>query len=223
MNPELDTFDCKVTLPDWRLHLASLARKEGRDLGNVMDVATRGARAHLLRHYPDSQLLSHPTVAAIRECLRNQGHDPDRTPPCSELLLRRFLAAEEIPRGCLAWEFLAVLTVKSGAPWAVLDRDRLEPPLVFRRGEDGETLRLADRDFPCSGLPVLADRRGVQASPWTYGEPRDLAEATTAVFVCFLPPDLFRQVDPKSHVGRLIWLTWAYSFVFERTCTFNPD
>ena len=42
MQPELDTFDCTVTLPDWRLHLASLTVARNRDLGNVLDMATQG-------------------------------------------------------------------------------------------------------------------------------------------------------------------------------------
>ena len=41
------------------------------------------------------------------------------------------------------------------------------------------------------------------------------------VFVCYLPKPLFRRLEPKSHMGRAIWLTWAYRFVFERTCSYR--
>lgn len=216
---ELDTFDCQVLLDGWRLHLAQLAVARERELGNVMDVLVSGTQAELARRFPGGCLQSGSTLVAIRDHLRCLGIDPDATPPCSELMIRGFLADGAIARGALAWEFLAALTIRSQAPWAVLDRCALKPPLVFRQGTSGETLPRTAGEFDCNGLPVLADQTGVVASPWTYGLPGDLSGCPEVVFVCFLPQDIFRSIQPKSHLGRVVWLTWAYRFVFERTCS----
>ncbi|MFH1845810.1 MAG: hypothetical protein ABIF77_21715 [bacterium] len=215
---ELDTFDCRVDLPDWRIHLASLAANTERDLRNVMDMATKGAVAELQRSHPDGDLLADGTVSALHRSLTRLGFDPSRLPTCSEQLLSRILNHRAIERGCLAWEFLNVLTVKSHAPWVALDRQQLKPPLVFRIGAPDEILVTPEGDFGCEGLPVLADTEAVKASPWTVNRPDDLVSAKDVVFLCFLPWELFRKVQPKSHLGRVVWLTWAYRFVFERTC-----
>ena len=88
-------------------------------------------------------------------------------------------------------------------------------------GEAGETLVTSGGPIECGGLPVLADREGVKASPWVPLRPTDLEGCREPVFVCYLPKPLFRRLEPKSHMGRAIWLTWAYRFVFERTCSYR--
>lgn len=216
-----EAFDCTVRLPDWKLHVAHLQLREERDLGNVMDVAMEGARSHLRRGHPDGRLDESDTILAIREDLRGLGVDPRATPPASELLISEFLEKGRITRGTMAWEFLALLTVKSEAPWSVVDRDTIEPPLEWRLGEQGESLTTADGSRDCEGLPVLADRSGAKTSPWDRFPPTGLDGCRELVFVCYLPKRLFRRVEPRAHMGRAVWLTWAYRFIFERTCSYR--
>ncbi len=71
------------------------------------------------------------------------------------------------------------------------------------------------------GLPVLADSIGVVATPWTYRKPTDLEGCQAPLYICSLPHELFRKVQPRSHMGQAIWLTWVYKFIFERTCSFE--
>jgi hypothetical protein len=212
-------FDCVVDLPSWKLHVAQLTQWVGRDLGNVMETAISGALSHLRRSCPDRRLERNQTIAAVRDSLTRAGVDPVTNPPSSELLIRDLLARSELARGPIPWEFLTILTAKSFAPWAVLDRRTLEPPLVFRKGEPGERLEATSGTLECAGLPVLADQGGVKASPWTYDLAPELDRCTDPVFVCFLPKEIFRTIEPKGHVGRTVLLTWAYRFVFERTCS----
>ena len=213
-------FECYVRLPGWRLHIAHLEVARDRELGNVMDVAIGGAQTTLLRRFPDRRLEVDPEVRLLRDQLLRLGVDPQQAPPCSELLLASFLTTDKIPRGSLAWEFLAILTAKTAAPWTVLDREALKPPLVYRHGKPGEELQSLAGATNCEALPVLADQEGVKASPWTHTGPSDLRDVKDAVFACFLPEDLFRVVQPRSHLGRIVWLTWAYRFVFERSYSF---
>jgi hypothetical protein len=214
---ELDVFDCDTAVPAWRLHVAHMAHSRWRDLGNVMDVAMEGAHGELARAFPTGRIEDGATVRLVRAAVNLLGLET-AGPLASEALLASFLRDGAVPRGTLAWEVLAVLTIKSQAPWAVLDRAAIRPPLLFRIGEPGETL---PGGAPCGGLPVLADQDGAKASPWIAIGPTDLADCERAVFVCFLPHDLFRTIEPKTHMGRVVWLTWAYKFLFERTVTYR--
>jgi len=211
----LDTFDCRILVPGWRLHLASLSVTPDRDKGNVMDLATSGA-FRTLQGAGDTDESGMSLL--LREYWSQVGLDPSEFPPSSEQLVQRALEQGGIDRGCLAWEFLSILVLKSGVPWAALDRRVLHTPLVYRLGEPGESLPTDRGDVSCVGLPVLADSEAVRAAPWALGSADDLVDADPVVFVCFLPQDMFRRVNPKSVLGRAVWLTWVYRFVFEKTC-----
>lgn len=214
-------FTCDVRLPGWKLHLAHLQEREERDLGNVMDVAAEGALAEVKRAHPAGRLETSATTLALREELLSLGVNHDATPPHTERVIQDVLRAGRLPRGPLTWDLLVVLMLKSEAPWFVVDRDLIEPPVEWRLGEPGEALPHDEAVLDCEGLPVLGDRQGVKASPWNRVLPEDLAGCREPVFVCALPAGLYRRFEPKGHVGRAVWLTWAYRFVFERTCSFR--
>ena len=215
-HPAVEPFTCEVRIPGWCLHVAHMVAAEERELGNVMDVAVNGAFAHITRLCPQGELTGSPTIVAFRDELRSIGVEPEASRPSSELLIDQFLAAGEVIRGSLAWEFLAVLVCRSKTPWSVVDRQCLRPPLEFRFGEPGETIPDQSGLFDCIGLPVLADSEGAKTSPWTCGLPEELEGCSEPVFISYLPKSLFRTINPKGHLGQVVWLTWAYHFVFER-------
>ncbi len=219
--PEPDRYSCHVAIPGWRLHVAHLTLAEGRDHGDVMDLAADGSAEMLRNALPDGRIAEGSMLAEIRESLGGMGHDPDRLPTVAELLVREFHTTGTVPRGTLAWDFLVLLMAKSQAPWTVIDPKELTPPLVFREGLPGETHQHAGGQLDCAGLPVLADSTGVVASPWTHRRPDDLENCQSPLFICFLPRELFRKVQPRTHVGNALWLTWIYKFIFERTCSYD--
>ncbi|MEW5984180.1 MAG: hypothetical protein AB1806_17650 [Acidobacteriota bacterium] len=216
-------FDCRVDVPGWRIYVAQLAFNEGRDLGNVMEVAVEGSLDWLARRRPDGSSDAADTMHLIRGALGPLGIDLARVRPSSELLCDRLATAPATARGGLAWQFLCVLVARSAAPWSVLDRKALSPPLVLRIGEDQESLPHDGGRMRCGDLPVLADQAAVRASPWTLESAERLDACTEPVFVCYLPGDLMRRVDPKNHLGRLVWLTWAFTFAFARTYSCQAD
>ena len=218
--PEPDRFSPIVQLPGWRLHAAHLTLAEGRDHGDVMDLAADGSAEMFRNALVNGRILQGSVLADVRVALAEEGIDLQRVLPVSELLAHRFHADGEVPRGTLAWDFLTLLIAKSQAPWSVLDPEELVPPLVFREGEPGEVHQHADGELNCAGLPVLADRNRVVSSPWTCRHPDDLAECRSPLYICYLPKVVFRKVQPRNHMGNAIWLTWVYKFIFERTCSF---
>ncbi len=217
--PEPDRYSPRVTIPGWKLHVGHLTLSEGRDHGDVMDLAADGSAEMLRNALPEGRIAEDSMLAEIRKSLRGMGHDPDTLPTVAELLVREFHSAGAVPRGTLAWDFLVLLIAKSQAPWSVLDPEELTPPLVFRMGEPGESLQHAGGTLDCAGLPVLADTNGVVATPWTHRKPDELENCRSPLFICYLPEELFRKVQPRSHMGNALWLTWIYKFIFERTCS----
>lgn len=224
MNTEnIEKTDFVVELPGWRLHIAQMTSYHWRDLGNVMDLATKGSIKGLLRDHPEGKLENKQTVGLIRKSLEKIVHETPYPPLCSETLITELLEKKVFPRGCLAWEFLAILTIKSGAPWAVIDKEKIKSPLVFRDGLSGEKAATVYGEISCEGLPVLADQNGIVASPWTEISRYSLEGCTLPLFICFLPREVFRKIQPKTHLGRTVWLTWAYKFLYEKTCSFKEQ
>ncbi len=219
--PEPERYRCLVHLPDWRLHMAHLTLAEGRDHGDVMDLAADGSAEMLRNALTNGGITEGSMLAQVRQGMADGNIDFSRALPVSESLVHQFHADGGVPRGTLAWDFLMLLIAKSQAPWSVLDPEELEPPLVFREGEPGESHHHADGEFNCSGLPVLADRNRVVATPWTHRRPDELEGCRSPLYICYLPRALFRKVQPRNHMGNAIWLTWVYKFIFERTCSFE--
>jgi len=210
------SVDCCVELPAWRLNVTHLLRQTERDLGNVMETALGGAVAYARSCAPDGDVSRAPDLAEIRAGIEGGAAAP---PLASELCIRRVLEDPGSVRGPRAWEFLHFLTLKSQAPWGVVDSAVVRGNLHYRRGRDGERFAHRAGELDCGGLAVLADEESVLATPWTEPLAEPLAQCEAPIFVCFLPADLYRKVDPRGHMGRAIWVTWAYFFLKQRTCT----
>ena len=216
-----DQIKCRVELEGWRLHFVWLTPKIGREMGSVMDLACSGALAKLQKRYPDRDLSSDPEVCRFREGIADLGIDPAKTAPSSERVLTRMLESGTFPRGPIAWEYLHLLVTHSPSPWSLMDAARLEGPFEFRYGKSGETIGCETEFSGVEGLPVLTDQKGVVASPWTCSRKEDFGADIDPLFVCFMPEKLWRKINPKAHIGRLVWMTWAYTFVVERAFSQN--
>lgn len=186
-----------------------------------MDLAADGSAEMLRNARSGGSVLEGSMLAEVRECLGGMGHDQDKFPTVAELLVDEFHTTGKVPRGTLAWDFLVLLIAKSQAPWSVLDSEEIAPPLVFREGRPGETHEHAGGRLDCAGLPVLADTNRVVATPWTHRRPDNLENCRSPLYICFLPQELFRKVQPRTHMGQALWLTWIYKFIFERTCSYK--
>ena len=119
------------------------------------------------------------------------------------------------------WQFLMILTLKSQAPWTVVPGERLTTGMSFRLGALGETLPATEGALSCHGLPVLAGPDGLLGSPWTLPDPEAIADCPDPLFVCFLPRELYREIEPRAHMGRAVWLTWAYRFLRQRSFSYR--
>lgn len=54
---------------------------------------------------------------------------------------------------------------------------------------------------------MLAGPDGLLGSPWTLPEREAIANCADPLFVCSLPRELYRGIEPRGHMGRAVWLT----------------
>ena len=102
-----------------------------------------------------------PGVRAAREIFRQVDIDPEQIrPPYESLLMAALEGQVSAARHVLA-DALEVACLRLGVACSLYDAERIQPPVVFRRGHGGEELASATgRKIRVAGHPVLADCEG---------------------------------------------------------------
>jgi len=107
-----------------------------------------------------------PPIAALRALYRALGKEPSRYRGSPEALLRRVRAGKELYRIHNVVDVVNLVSLVTLLPIGLYDRERLAPPVLFRRGEPGETYDgIGKEGLNLDGLPVLADAEGPFGSP----------------------------------------------------------
>lgn len=214
-------FECLIDLPGWKLHFALMKFRKEREMGTVMQTAGKGAYARLKKLMPEGSEAENPTIVKYRNEIAGLCPGPIKQGLCSESMLRDILKRQSPMWDCLSWDFLSLLTIHTLAPWGLFDAANFTYPLVFRNGEKGEIITGSCGEVDCEGLPILADSKVLLGSPFVYPKNENPENIENPAFVCFMPATLARKINPKSHVGRINWTTWAYEFEIERAVTCN--
>ncbi len=214
------TLQVENRIPGWRLHVARLDLEPGsHEL--VMGTAIKGALSRLHRRFPDGIAGEDTAVGAVRESLGCDGCTRQACRPSSERLAARLLAGESYSRSFLSREFRDVLTLRMMLPWGVMDTADLGAPLVYRRGEPGESVEDHGKIVDLEGLPILTDGRKIVSSPCTSHDEDALREdSPSVIFVSYTPMSVWRTIQARTYLSQLIWMSWAYRFAEERA--FKP-
>ena len=208
----IDGLDCFNQLPGWRLHMAHLSLANDYS-DQVMDVAVRGAVNRVKRRFEGVPVEDEPTVSALRQVLE--------TPTTSELFARSILNGEPFPRAHPGLEFRDILALRTMLPWSVMDARQVLFPMQYRLGKPGETGEHRGSEVELEGLPVLADGRGVLASPCCYHDiDRMTDDAHEVILVCYTPMSIAQDFTSRTELGRLMWMTWTFKFEAEKA--FKP-
>ena len=172
-------------LDGWHLAWARLVLDgPAADLASLRHAVAERARQRFGTRVPSD----HPVIAAVRALFRAAGCDPTRYRPSSEALLRRLLKGQELPAIHPFVDLNNALSVDLLVPACVLADGTFSPPLVFRRGEAGETYESLRGPFNLEGKPLLADAAGPFGTPITDSERVKVGpETRTAWLVAYLP------------------------------------
>lgn len=107
------------------------------------------------------QVRQFPPVRAMREAYRLLGNDPTRYRGSSEALLRRLVQGKGLYQVNTLVDINNLISLESQHPAGTFDLKGVEPPVVFRRGEPGESYTGIGRgSINLAGIPLFADRRG---------------------------------------------------------------
>jgi len=210
-------------MPGWRLCLSHLALEEEATTAG-MQLATRGTLAGLHRRFEGRSLDEDHTIRAVRDALAASGeHVANRSSTC-EQLISRIMGGEEFPRtGLVPLDFRNLLALRTLLPWSVVDATRVDFPLTFRPGRDGEKGVDGHREVDVCDFPVVVDGAGeVHCCPSTCPGGRCLGDDTTQVLLfCFTPLAVAHEFAARKQLSQLISLTGAFRFV--ETRAYRPD
>jgi DNA/RNA-binding domain of Phe-tRNA-synthetase-like protein len=100
-------------------------------------------------------------IKALRGAYRTLGNDPTRYRGSNEALVRRIVQGKELYRVNTVVDINNLISLETLHSAGTFDLDRVQPPIIFRVGQPGETYTGIGRgEIKIEGLPVFADRAG---------------------------------------------------------------
>jgi DNA/RNA-binding domain of Phe-tRNA-synthetase-like protein len=130
-----------------------------------------------------------PGVEDARALYKALGIDPTKTRPSNEALLRRLLKGEALYTVNTLVDALNVSSVREQVPFGLYDLDRVEPPVVLRRGGPGESYEgIRKGPVNVDGRPVLCDARGPFGNPTSDSARTMITLDTRSVLVIAYAP-----------------------------------
>jgi DNA/RNA-binding domain of Phe-tRNA-synthetase-like protein len=107
-----------------------------------------------------------PGAAEARSLYKALGIDPTKTRPSNEALARRALKGEPLYRINTLVDALNLCSLRYQLPFGLYDLDRIEPPVLLRKGGAGESYEgIRKGSVNVEGRPVLVDVRGPFGNP----------------------------------------------------------
>jgi DNA/RNA-binding domain of Phe-tRNA-synthetase-like protein len=132
------------------------------DLKSMLD----GLAGEYAQKYKDQPLGEIPTVKNIRGIFHRSGLDPTRYRPSSESLLRRAVKGKGLYFINSVVDLVNYFSLKLLWPIGLYDADKLQPPVSWRVGQEGESYEGIGRDkLNLANFPLLVDQQGPFGSP----------------------------------------------------------
>ena len=122
--------------------------------------------AALVRRFASTEIASIPEIAATRAAYKALGKDPSRYRGSAEALSRRIAQGKGLYRVNTVVDVNNLVSLETFYSIGLYDLRFVEPPVVFRRGSEGETYEgIAKGEINLDGLPVFADAKGPFGNP----------------------------------------------------------
>jgi DNA/RNA-binding domain of Phe-tRNA-synthetase-like protein len=160
-----------------------------RERDAALDAEVDGACASFRERYGGGRSSEVPGAADARTLYKALGIDPTKTRPSNEALLRRALKGETLYRINTLVDALNLVSLRSQLPFGLYDLDRVEPPVLLRKGTAGEAYEGIRKGLVnVEGRPVLVDAEGPFGNP-TSDSARTMITLSTrnALVVAYAP------------------------------------
>ena len=154
-----------------------------------MNAEVDGYCAELRERYGEGRSSEVPGTADARTLYKALGLDPTKTRPSNEALLRRALKGQTLYRISSLVDALNLCSLREQLPFGLYDLERVEPPVVLRRGAPGEAYEgIRKGTVNVQGRPVLVDEEGPFGNP-TSDSARTMIrlETTRSLVTCYAP------------------------------------
>jgi len=160
------------------------------DPGLAAEIAAYGEE--LRRRHPDAKSSEVPGAADARALYKDLGLDPTKVRPSNEALLRRVLKGEALYKVNTLVDALNLCSLRAQLPFGLYDLDRVEPPIVLRRGTAGESYEgIRKGAVNVEGRPVLVDARGPFGNPTSDSARTMITTACRRALVIVYAPGRF--------------------------------
>ena len=159
------------------MHFAWLRLKEGEHQA-VLRIAIEGTVSIFREKFSHNSYFDEPIVRSVRSLLGK--NDPGQKECLSsfELLAQKILAGDDISIENPGIVFRNLLSLKSFAPWSIMDIGNVSFPFVFRIGKEEDTLKSEDTTFTLKGCPVLCDKAGKLFTPRSITDGEDITPSS---------------------------------------------
>ena len=160
------------------------------DPGLAAEIAAYGD--DLRRRYPDVKSADVPGAAEARGLYKDLGLDPTKVRPSNEALLRRVLKGETLYTVNTLVDALNLCSLRAQLPFGLYDLDRVQPPIVLRRGTTGESYEgIRKGAVNVEGRPVLVDAQGPFGNPTSDSARTMITTACRRALVIVYAPGRF--------------------------------
>jgi DNA/RNA-binding domain of Phe-tRNA-synthetase-like protein len=172
-----------------RLGVLALEGVTVRDTDPALDAEVDAYCAELLARFGAGKSAEVPGAADARTLYKALGLDPTKTRPSNEALLRRALKGQTLYRVSSLVDALNLSSLREQLPFGLYDLDRVEPPVVLRKGDPGEGYEgIRKGVVHVEARPVLVDAQGPFGNP-SSDSSRTMVrlETTRALVTCYAP------------------------------------
>lgn len=160
------------------------------DPGLSAEIAAYGDE--LRRRYPEAKSAEVPGAADARALYKDLGLDPTKVRPSNEALLRRVLKGEALYTVNTLVDALNLCSLRAQLPFGLYDLDRVEPPILLRRGTAGESYEgIRKAAVNVEGRPVLVDAQGPFGNPTSDSARTMITTACRRALVIVYAPGRF--------------------------------
>jgi DNA/RNA-binding domain of Phe-tRNA-synthetase-like protein len=141
---------------------------------------------------------------AVRAMFRAWGMDPSKYRPSSEALLRRVVQGKALPPVSNIVDIGNLGSIETAWPHGCYDRARIRPPVVFRKGREGEHYDgIGGRMWHLEGKPVLADADGAFGSPISDSARSMITESARDILAVIYAPARASDASIEKAIARL--------------------
>jgi DNA/RNA-binding domain of Phe-tRNA-synthetase-like protein len=172
-----------------RLGLLLLDGVGVREADPALDAEVEACCRELRERHAGQRSGEVPGAEEARALYKALGIDPTKNRPSNEALLRRALKGEALYRINTLVDALNLCSLRLQLPFGLYDFERLEPPVVLRRGRPGEQYEgIRKGAVSVEGRPVLADARGPFGNPSSDSERSMIRLETRRALVTLYAP-----------------------------------